>query len=136
MKTELHSFKRGGMKGVFNLLTVTPNIPAADALQSSSDLLSTIEDLIEDAAMGNRALEHNSAWLVQHTLETAKALLDSVIFGMDEKRPQPTAADLLTCLANILPSELCETDLVMLNNALAGVSAQVRNNLREKRDAR
>lgn len=67
-----------------NLFTVTPNLPATDVLQSVSDLLSTLEDPIHTAAMGQCALEGNYAWLVHHTLMSAKAALDAAIDGLME----------------------------------------------------
>ena len=67
-----------------NLFTVTPNLPARDVLQSVSDLLSTLEDPIYTAAMGACALEGNYAWLVHHTLTSAKAALDAAIDGLIE----------------------------------------------------
>ncbi|MCQ4280469.1 DUF3077 domain-containing protein [Pseudomonas stutzeri] len=68
-----------------SLFTVTPGVDIADALQSASDLLSTIEDSIYAAAMGERPLEGNAAWLVKHSLESAKAVVDSL---MDAMQPQ------------------------------------------------
>lgn len=66
-----------------SLFTVTPGVPAVDALQSASDLLSTIEDSIYAAAMSERPLEGNAAWLVRHSLDSAKAVIDSVIDSME-----------------------------------------------------
>ncbi len=65
------------------LFTVTAGIPLLDALHSVSDLLSTIEEPINDAAMGIKALEHNAAWRVEHVLECAKAVIDSLIGGIE-----------------------------------------------------
>ncbi|TWH76895.1 Protein of unknown function (DUF3077) [Azomonas agilis] len=67
-----------------NLFTVTPNLPATDVLQSVSDLLSTLEDPIYTAAMGECAHEGNYAWLVHHSLMSAKAALDAAIDGLME----------------------------------------------------
>lgn len=72
------------------LFTVTAGIPLLDALQSVSDLLSTIEEPINDAAMGIKALEHSAAWRVEYVLECAKAVIDSLIEGI-EYPDQPTA---------------------------------------------
>ncbi len=66
-----------------SLFTVTPGIPALDALQSVSDLLSTIAEPIHAAAMGEQALEHNPAWLVNHTLASARAVIDSLIEALE-----------------------------------------------------
>lgn len=67
-----------------NLFTVTPGIPLLDALYTVSSLLSTIEGSIYAAAMGEKPLEGNSAWLVNHTLESAKAVLDCLIDGAEQ----------------------------------------------------
>lgn len=66
-----------------SLFTVTAGVPLLDALQGVSDLLSTIGEPIHDAAMGIRALEHGPAWLVDHTLESAKAVIDSLIDSLE-----------------------------------------------------
>jgi hypothetical protein len=42
-----------------------------------------MEDSIFDAGMGT-PLEGNAAWLVHHTLESAKALVDSLINGCNK----------------------------------------------------
>lgn len=79
-----HNFKSTGLASKHQwLFTVNPNIPAIDALQSASDLLSTMQDLIYAAAMGE-PLKDNEAWLVLHTLESAKAVVDSVANGLEE----------------------------------------------------
>ncbi len=61
-----------------SLFTVTPGVGLADALNSASDLLSTLRDPIYAAAMDQQPLEGNHAWLVLHTLESAKAVIDSL----------------------------------------------------------
>lgn len=79
-----HSFHgTGDARKNQRLFTVTAGIPIADALQSVSDLLSTIEEPINDAAMGVKALEHNAAWRVEHVLECAQAVIDSLIGGIE-----------------------------------------------------
>ncbi len=35
------------------------------------------------AAMGIKALEHNAAWRLEHVLECAKAVIDSLIGGIE-----------------------------------------------------
>lgn len=64
------------------LFSVTPGIDQLDAMQSISDLLDTITDPIEAAGMGH-ALEGNGAFLVLHTLRSAKAAVDSLIAAME-----------------------------------------------------
>ncbi len=66
------------------LFTVTPNLPAADVLQSISCLLSAAEEPIYEAAMGEREFEGNIAWLVLHTLQSAEAALDAVIDSISD----------------------------------------------------
>jgi hypothetical protein len=65
------------------LFTVTAGIPLLDALQSVSALLSTISEPINDAAMGIKALEHNPAWLVDHSLASAQAVIYSLIDSLE-----------------------------------------------------
>jgi hypothetical protein len=65
------------------LFTVTAGIPLLDALQSVSNLLSTISEPINDAAMGIKALEHNAAWLVDHSLASAQAVIYSLIDSIE-----------------------------------------------------
>lgn len=60
------------------LLTTPTSLPALDAMQTVPDLLSTIQDPIVGAGIGE-ALVGNTAWLVSHTLESAKAVVDSLI---------------------------------------------------------
>jgi hypothetical protein len=66
------------------LFTVTPDIPLVDALNSVSDMLDMMHEPIFAAAMGEQALEHNQAWLVLHTLESAKAVIDSLWAAADD----------------------------------------------------
>ncbi len=66
------------------LFSVTPGVEVIDALQSASDLLSATEDAIETAGMGEEPLEGNSAWLVQHAITSAKAVIDSVQRALSE----------------------------------------------------
>ncbi len=66
-----------------SLFAVTPDVPIIDALTSVSCLLSTLEDGIMDAAMGSQPLQDNAAWLTHHTLQSAKAVVDSLIGCME-----------------------------------------------------
>lgn len=67
------------------LFTVNPGVDLADALSSVSDMLDTIVDPITDAGMGE-ALKDNNAWLVLHTLVSAKAVIDSLLMDMEDKQ--------------------------------------------------
>lgn len=76
------------------LFTVNPDVPLLDALNSVSCLLSTLEDGVLDAATGHQPLVDSAAWLAHHTLESAKAVVDSLIDCLesprvDQKKPIP-----------------------------------------------
>jgi len=64
------------------LFSVTPDVPLLDALHSVSCLLTSMEDGILDAAVGNLPLQDNAAWLTHHTLQSAKTVVDSLIGSM------------------------------------------------------
>jgi len=59
------------------LFSVNAGVPAEDALNTCSDLLSTVMDTIVSAGMGE-PLVGNQAWLVNHTLESVKAIVDAL----------------------------------------------------------
>lgn len=65
------------------LFSVSPNIPALDALGSASCLLSTALDPIRSAASGGEALEGNAAWLTAHALESVQAVIESLIAALE-----------------------------------------------------
>lgn len=67
------------------LFAVNPGLDQEDALNSVSDMLDTIIDPITDAGMGE-ALKDNSAWLVLHTLVSAKAVIDSLLLDMGDAK--------------------------------------------------
>lgn len=67
-------FHTAGFGGKYRLFTTTPGIPLEDALLGVSILLGT--------AMGEQALEHDAARLVHHTLESATAVVDSLLAGI------------------------------------------------------
>jgi hypothetical protein len=67
-----------------SLFTVTPGVDLADALNSASDLLDTMRGAIYTAAMGEQPLQDNHAWLVLHTLDSAKAVIDSLWKAAEE----------------------------------------------------
>ena len=62
-----------------HLFTVTAGIDLGDALAEVSNMLDMAHEPIFEAGMGNAALEHNAAWLVLHALESAKAVVDSLV---------------------------------------------------------
>lgn len=67
------------------LFCVNSDIPILDALHSVSCLMSTVDDGIMDAAMGDQPLQDNAAWLIRHTLESAKAVVDSLIRHIEQQ---------------------------------------------------
>ena len=80
--TRFHS--TGWVEKNQDLFTVTAGVDLVDALSSASDFLDTIRDPIYDAAMGQMPLKDNQAWLVLHTLESAKAVIDSLWVAAEE----------------------------------------------------
>lgn len=74
----------GDVSKRLSLFTVTPGIPMLDAMNSVSCLLSTLEAPLWNAATGGDALEGNTAWLVHHTLESAKAVIDALIADLED----------------------------------------------------
>lgn len=73
----------GKMEHQRALFAVTPDVPIIDALTSVSCLLNTLEDGILDAAIGSQPLQDNAAWLTHHTLQSAQAVIDSLIGNME-----------------------------------------------------
>lgn len=66
------------------LFAVVPGVAMPDALESVSELLGTMQGVLYDAAMGDVPLQGNAAWLLRHTLSSAKAVVDALIEGCDE----------------------------------------------------
>jgi hypothetical protein len=77
----------------YRLFTVNPDVPLVDALNSVSCLLSTLEDGVLDAAMGTQPLVDSAAWLAHHTLESAKAVVDSLIDCLESQRAAQQQAE-------------------------------------------
>lgn len=67
------------------LFSVNPDIPILDALNSVSYLMSSVDDSILDAAMGTQPLQDSMAWLIRHSLESAKAVVDSLIQHIEQQ---------------------------------------------------
>jgi len=74
---------QAGVSPLKDLLAVRPGVPAAAALEQASNLLSLLTGPIYAAAMGETPLDGNQAWLLHHTLETAKAIVDAVKDGAE-----------------------------------------------------
>ena len=66
------------------LFRVNPDINVQNALHIASDLLGSVMDSLADAASGGIPLEGNNAFMVTHTVESARAALNSVL-GKFEK---------------------------------------------------
>lgn len=82
--TERSEFSTTGVGGDLRMMfAVNEGVPALHALTSASNLLSMIEEPVFEAAMGNEPLEHNRAWLAHHALESAKAIVDSLVERME-----------------------------------------------------
>jgi hypothetical protein len=65
-----------------SLFRVTSGVPIVDALQSASVLLDMARTPIHSAGMG-RPLVENPAWLVLNALESAKAIIDSLVCQLE-----------------------------------------------------
>ncbi len=65
--------------------TVPDGVDANDALEEASSIMSTTFDMLTEAGFGNMKIEGNFAWMLLNTLESAKALLDAVIAGMESE---------------------------------------------------
>ena len=61
------------------LFSVTPNIPATDALHSASELLSAVAHTLDAAATGILQIDAHQAFVLNHALCAAKATADSLI---------------------------------------------------------
>ena len=66
------------------LFSINPDVDARNALHVASDLLYSVMDILTDAASGGIPLEGNSAFMVTHTLESARAALNSVIGNLEK----------------------------------------------------
>ena len=61
------------------LFNVRPDIPAADALHSASELLSAAAHSLDAVATGTALIDAHQAFLLCHALRAAKATVDSLI---------------------------------------------------------
>ena len=60
------------------LFSVTPNIPAVDALHSASELISAATHALDAAAMGTTCIDAHQAFLLSYALRSAKATVDAL----------------------------------------------------------
>ena len=70
------------------LFSVNAGVNGADALQIASDMLSMVDEILVDAGMDGESLGGNTAWLLQHAVAAAKAVVDSVQIGLSESQAQ------------------------------------------------
>ncbi|WP_019411764.1 DUF3077 domain-containing protein [Pseudomonas psychrophila] len=61
------------------LFSVTPNIPAIDALHSASELLPAAVHSLDAATTGTALIDAHQAFLLCHALRATKATVDSLI---------------------------------------------------------
>ena len=80
----VHFTSTGDVSKRQKLFRVNPDVDAQDTLNTASDFISTVMDVLMDAAMGEKPLEGNNAFMVVHTLESAKAALDAVWGKLEE----------------------------------------------------
>lgn len=71
-----------------HLFSVAADVPAVDALSGASDLLGMVEEAILSAALDDEPLHGNSARMAHYALESARAVLDAVIDGMERERSE------------------------------------------------
>ena len=81
---EVHFTSTGDVSKKQKLFRVNSDIDAQDTLNSASDFISTVMDILMDAAMGEKPLEGSNAFMVVLTLESAKAALDAVWGKLEE----------------------------------------------------
>ena len=75
-----------------SLFVVNPGVPIEDAMESLSELLSSAGETLYATAMGERTLLLHDAWLVKHTLDAAKAVVDSLKESLTAQRLKPHGA--------------------------------------------
>lgn len=78
-------FSTGDLTKKQYMFAVAPGVDMADALNSASDLLSTVSEAITDAGTGDAPLAGNSAWLVLHTINSAKAVIDALWLAAEQQ---------------------------------------------------
>lgn len=66
------------------VFSVNPDIDAENALYIASDLIGSVMDVLTEAAVGDIPLVGNSAFMVSHTLESARAALYSVLGKLEK----------------------------------------------------
>ena len=67
------------------LFNVTPDIPIVDAMENVSILPATDHTSLLSAALEERVLSSDDAFMMAHTLESAKAVVDSLIGNLQQR---------------------------------------------------
>ena len=67
-----------------NLFEVADGADLGDALIMASNFLDMVRDPIFSAAMGQEPLADNPAFLVLHAIESAKAVIDSLVAATED----------------------------------------------------
>lgn len=84
------------------LFAVVPGVNAADALTTAICLLESCEQPVFDAGMGGD-FPAGTAWLVHHALQSARAVLASVQWAVEEfndRSPEPGPAGAALAVVN------------------------------------
>lgn len=79
LKTTAEPFARcGDVSKKQHIFSVNAGVGAEDALQACSNLLEVVMGSVMDACMGERELTGGQVWLVHHSIESAKAIVDAL----------------------------------------------------------
>lgn len=79
LKTTTESFARcGDVSKNQHLFSVNPEVGAEDELDICSNLLAVAMGSVMDTCMGEREMTGGQAWLVHHSIESAKAIVDAL----------------------------------------------------------
>lgn len=68
-----------------SLFQVSPDIPIGDAMANVSVLLGTLHSSLTETALGNRTITSDDAFVMAHTLRSAKAVIDALAPGMESR---------------------------------------------------
>ncbi|MGE6994982.1 DUF3077 domain-containing protein [Pseudomonas sp. NPDC047961] len=71
-----------------HLFAVAPDVAAVDALSGASDLLAMVDAALLSAVLDDTPLQGNTAKMAHYALESARAVLDAVIDGIELERPR------------------------------------------------
>lgn len=74
----------GDVRKKQNLFEVADGADLGDALVMASNFLDMVRDPIFAAAMGQESLANNPAFLVLHAIESAKAIIDSLVSAAED----------------------------------------------------